>query len=320
VKAEWSFASKELEVDQEAASEGLEATEPVDDTEHQRESADTVEAAPEPNADAAPVKPPVYASLLATITKKDWIVDVQPTPPQYRGAEGVVNYLAGYISGTAIGDGRIVSNSGTHVTIRIKDYKHNRPGTQVMPGEEFVRRYTDHILPKGIFRVRYVGLFGPSNRQEKLTASRKLLLEHYEATSVTYPVRLSDSESETSEEDLCSSNCRHCKAKMKLAGRIKPSVMQDIMVVCAKMLILLLEASLLTDETYQDRLDRLLLANRRSLGSLSYNHEALACLKLFVLQELDKELDRREAELAKDCPIPEPHPPPPITAGATDAA
>ena len=44
-----------------------------------------------------------------------------------------------------------------------------------MPGHEFMRRFLQHVLPKGLHKVRYFGLWHPSQRQR--AAQARLLLE-----------------------------------------------------------------------------------------------------------------------------------------------
>ena len=49
------------------------------------------------------------------------------------------------------------------------------PGSCRMPGHEFMRRFLQHVLPKGLHKVRYFGLWHPSQRQR--AAQARLLLE-----------------------------------------------------------------------------------------------------------------------------------------------
>ena len=65
----------------------------------------------------------VENALFDHLSTKQWIAHSQPTPPQFQGAERVINYLSHYVAGSVISDGRLLSDDGTYVTIRIKDYK-----------------------------------------------------------------------------------------------------------------------------------------------------------------------------------------------------
>jgi hypothetical protein len=62
------------------------------------------------------------------------------------------------------------------VTLRIKDYRDgNRLKTLCLPGEEFVRRFLLHVLPKGLMRVRHFGFLANRRREEKLARIRRAL-------------------------------------------------------------------------------------------------------------------------------------------------
>ena len=51
----------------------------------------------------------------------------------------------------------------THVTFRYKDRKGGRWITSRIEGCEFIRRYLQHVLPKGFHKVRYYGIWHTSN-------------------------------------------------------------------------------------------------------------------------------------------------------------
>ena len=87
----------------------------------------------------------------------------------------MLKYLARYVVGSAINDQRIISDDGQHVTIRAKDYRTGNVGPLSLTGEEFVRRYLLHILPHGLPRVRYCGLFSVRHREQTLSHCRALL-------------------------------------------------------------------------------------------------------------------------------------------------
>jgi len=80
------------------------------------------------------------------------------------------------LAGTAVGDGRILNDDGTNVTIRIKNYRHEgREEELTMSGVEFVRRFALHILPPYFRRIRYAGLLCQRRRHEYLAVCREML-------------------------------------------------------------------------------------------------------------------------------------------------
>jgi hypothetical protein len=63
------------------------------------------------------------------------------------------------------------------VTISVKDYKDaNRDKTITLKGEEFIRRFLMHVLPKGFVKIRHYGILANRNKQTKLELCRKLTL------------------------------------------------------------------------------------------------------------------------------------------------
>src|SRR5437879_4577997 len=54
-----------------------------------------------------------------------------------------------------------------------------------LSAEDFLRRFVQHVLPKGFVKVRHYGLLAPRGRDGRLTLCRRLLLP------ATIPVPLS---------------------------------------------------------------------------------------------------------------------------------
>jgi predicted Zn-ribbon and HTH transcriptional regulator len=87
----------------------------------------------------------------------------------------VVKYLGAYMKRGPIGNGRIISIENGEILFRYRD--HRNGGVKKvcrMKVNEFIRRWTSHILPKGFVKVRYYGLFAGSNRKEKMERIRSL--------------------------------------------------------------------------------------------------------------------------------------------------
>jgi hypothetical protein len=88
---------------------------------------------------------------------KRWNVHVDPAIG--RDPANLVKYLARYVYQGAISDHRIVDIDDQSVTIRTRGSE-----TVQLDGEEFVRRFAQHVLPKGFRRIRQYGLLAPSAR------------------------------------------------------------------------------------------------------------------------------------------------------------
>jgi hypothetical protein len=96
-----------------------------------------------------------------------------------RGADTILNYLGRYVFRIAISNARIDSMDGTHVAFRNNNGKSIR-----LTGEEFLRRFVMHVLPKGFHKVRYYGLWHHS--KQDLQKRARLL---FEATSRPKEIR-----------------------------------------------------------------------------------------------------------------------------------
>jgi hypothetical protein len=86
------------------------------------------------------------------------------TKPTIQGSETVLQYLGRYVHRIAISNRRILSVEDGRVSFRYKDSSANAWKTATLPAEEFIRRYLQHVLPRGFHKVRFYGLLAPGNR------------------------------------------------------------------------------------------------------------------------------------------------------------
>lgn len=81
------------------------------------------------------------------------------------GVEHVLDYLGRYVHRIAIANCRILEMNQTHVAFKYKDRKANKWRVARLTGHEFMRRFLQHVLPRGFHKVRYYGLWHPSKRK-----------------------------------------------------------------------------------------------------------------------------------------------------------
>jgi hypothetical protein len=94
--------------------------------------------------------------LRQQIYKKDWVVYAKPP---FGGTSTVIRYLSRYTHKIAITHHRIQYYDELKVTFTYKDYRHgNTQKVMTLTTREFVRRFTQHILPKGLCRIRHYGI------------------------------------------------------------------------------------------------------------------------------------------------------------------
>ncbi len=114
--------------------------------------------------------------------KKPWVVHCTSWGD---GADAVLEYLARYVYRVAITNNRIVGLDDTGVTIRHKDRRSGRWQHTRLTGHEFMRRFLQHVLPKGLHKIRYYGLWHPSRREQAARARLLLQLDQPTTASTT---------------------------------------------------------------------------------------------------------------------------------------
>jgi hypothetical protein len=118
--------------------------------------------------------PEALAALVAKLQAHDWVVYAQPPAA---GPEVVLKYLARYVSRVAFSESRLLRLDEGRVTFTRKDYKAGGVVKEMtLPAVEFLRRWTEHVLPRGFVAARHYGLLANRGRQAKLALCRRLLL------------------------------------------------------------------------------------------------------------------------------------------------
>lgn len=98
-----------------------------------------------------------------SVWRTKWVVECKPA---IQGTEKVLNYLARYVHRIAITNNRILSIDDGKVAFRYKDSRDDRWKTMTLAANEFIRRFLQHVLPKGFHKVRYYGLWNPGKRRQ----------------------------------------------------------------------------------------------------------------------------------------------------------
>ena len=104
---------------------------------------------------------PAARNIPASVWRTPWVVHCEPVRG---GPRFLLNYLAGYVHRTAISENRILSADHGQVTFRYQDTRDGRSKTMTLSADEFLRRFLQHVLPRGFHKVRYYGLWAPGNR------------------------------------------------------------------------------------------------------------------------------------------------------------
>jgi Putative transposase/Transposase zinc-binding domain len=117
--------------------------------------------------------PAIFAEVSAHVWQREWVSFCKHYG---HGNDAVLTYLSRYIFRTAISNARILEMDQSHVTFRWKDHGASAWRTKRLPGVEFLRRFLQHVLPRGFHKVRYYGLWNPSQREQSDRAWVLLIL------------------------------------------------------------------------------------------------------------------------------------------------
>ncbi|PPQ37649.1 IS91 family transposase [Rhodopila globiformis] len=105
---------------------------------------------------------------------KPWVLHVSA---RGNGERAVLDYLVRYVFRVALTNARIVGLDDNGVTIQYKDRKSRQRRTCRLSGEAFMRRFLQHVLPRGLHKVRYFGLWHPSRRHNAARVRQMLQLQ-----------------------------------------------------------------------------------------------------------------------------------------------
>lgn len=111
--------------------------------------------------------------LLARAARKKWVVY---SKPPVAGPEQVLDYLGRYTHRIAISNERLVCLQDGRVTFRWRDRAHgNEQKLMTLDAAEFLRRFLQHVLPKGLVRIRHCGFLANGVRRRSVALARDLL-------------------------------------------------------------------------------------------------------------------------------------------------
>jgi hypothetical protein len=156
-----------------------------------------------------------FAEIPDAVWQQDWVVHCQPVGSGLTA----LKYLAPYIFRVAISNHRILKLANGEVTFRYRTSDTGKLKICTLPALEFIRRFLQHVLPKGFVKVRYYGFLAPGCRK-RLAVLRQLL-----GCFPRVPPSVLDSD-DTAASDVATSNyiplCPSCGRPMQRCSIIRP--------------------------------------------------------------------------------------------------
>ena len=137
---------------------------------------------------------------------KKWVVYAKRP---FGKPQNVVEYLGRYTHKVAISNHRLLHVDDKNVSFNYKAYQSKGvKKTTIMSGLEFLRRFSQHILPKGFIRIRHYGFLASKNKPKELNlAKADLGQEAWQKLKITWQ--------ELAEQklDIKPTTCLHCKTE-----------------------------------------------------------------------------------------------------------
>jgi hypothetical protein len=138
---------------------------------------------------------PAWRGFVDALFKTDWVVYAKPA---FGGATAVLRYLGRYTHRVAISNHRLLAFDGDHVTFSYKDYAHgDQRRTMTLTAMEFLRRFVQHILPRGFVRIRQSGFLANTCRTARVTLARTLLATPSPAAPASAAARTTEAPTRT---------------------------------------------------------------------------------------------------------------------------
>ena len=171
-----------------------------------------------------------FETFLHPIETTSWVTYIQPPPTDSSEPADIVKYLARYLTGGPISDGRLVACNGRCVTFTARTgtvHGGNSETEEVkLPAVEFVRRWCLHILPKGFTKTRCYGGYSNHHCQRYVAECRDLLRGTDDATNQLPEREHGDEHSDTKETP--GRRCPTCGSELELLKREHRTSWRDV--------------------------------------------------------------------------------------------
>jgi hypothetical protein len=145
-----------------------------------------------------------------SVWSKTWVVRTQAVGD----GRGALKYLAAYVFRVALSNHRILSCDDGQVTFTSRKSGSRRARRMTLSAEEFLRRFLQHVLPRGFQKVRAYGYLSPNARQS-FESVRWLATLHAQRTFVLHGAPKAPV---PAPEPLAGPCCSHCGGALRRIG------------------------------------------------------------------------------------------------------
>ena len=154
-----------------------------------------------------------FEQVPTSVWKKDWVVHCQPVG---RGKRAL-KYLAAYVFRVALSNKRLVALTADSVSFRFRPSGSKETRLCSLAPFEFIRRFLQHVLPKGFVKVRYYGFFSPG----QCPLLHQIIAWFSPPQPAQHPLAKQDHPEQAKSRWLPS--CPHCGQPLHLVQKLKPN-------------------------------------------------------------------------------------------------
>jgi len=104
-------------------------------------------------------KAKLYHKIDPDIWKQEWVVDSRNAGK----GQNSLRYLSRYVFRVAISNNRIKGIENNTVKFLYKDRQRKTWKTIALDSMEFIRRFLQHVLPRGFMKIRHYGFLNPNS-------------------------------------------------------------------------------------------------------------------------------------------------------------
>jgi hypothetical protein len=152
----------------------------------------------------------LFEEVAPEVWTQDWVVHCKAVGD----GRHTLKYLGAYVFRVAISNARILAYDGQQVTFKYQKVGASRWRRLTLPVFEFMRRFLQHVLPRGFVKVRHYGFMSP-NFAVPLQKIRELICVLYEVLREHLPYLTPPKKKKV----LC---CDACRRPMQWVRFISP--------------------------------------------------------------------------------------------------
>jgi hypothetical protein len=126
-------------------------------------------------------KTQLFDTIDPSVWKQQWVVDSQAVGEGHTS----VRYLARYVFRVAISNNRIKNISDNAIRFSYKDRQKKTWKTMELKPMEFIRRFLQHVLPRGFMKIRHYGFLNPNSAFSTEKIRELISLLHDVSTTIS---------------------------------------------------------------------------------------------------------------------------------------